>query len=516
MKKFVQHTVQLLLWFFLSSGFLFCQVRISTAELWNKPDATFFKKKRNALIQLLPPKSVAIFFSEDPDFYYLTGCKIQNAFLLVFKDPEKFQNTVQNEFLFIAEPNPQQRIAQEYILPVEWIEKFSGISPVFYHSVFAKSDFSAKKYDKTLYNPQYANSAIALEIKKRCETENTTNPVLKRYLTKLQDANFDTFIKFLKPELISALEYYPELRNSELLLLSLQVKNATEWEGLQKRITQYNADIYSLADFMNYIRQTKDENEIFLIKKATNIANVCITEMLKSVYPNTWEHEPASIADFYIQKYGALPAYPVEVASGENALLLKYTQNHRKIRENEWVRLNVGVNYAGWHGITIRTLPAGGKFSDNQKKIYQAVLKAHQAALEKCRPNENFNFPQETAIEILKNEFLNLGIIKKSEDLRKYILEDICQYIGTSYVETGLYTVFKPQQAITVSVSVFIPQKSDCDVKWWNTAIKITDTIIISDVGNQNLSGSVPKSVSELENVTRQKSMLNITLPSIE
>lgn len=510
------HSVQLLLWFFLSSGFVFCQVQVSTAELWNKPDATFFKKKRNTLVQLLPPRSVAIFFSEDPDFYYLTGCKIQNAFLLIFKEPQKFENAIQNEFLFTAEPAPQQKSGYEFVFFTEWVEKFSGIRPVFYHEVFFKSDFSAKKYDKTLYNPYYANSLIANEIKKRCETENASNPLLKRYLTRLQDVNFENFVKYIKTEVISALEYYPELRNSELLLLSLQVKNATEWEGLQKRITQYNTDIYSLSDFMNYIRQTKDENEIFLIKKATGIANVCITEMLKSVNPNTWEHESASMANFYIQKYGALPAYPVEVASGENALLLKYIHNHKKIRENEWVRLNVCVNYAGWHGITVRTVPAGGKFSDNQKKVYQAVYKAHQAALEKCRPNENFNFPQETVTEILKNEFLNLGIIKKSEDLRKYMIEDVCQYIGISYPETGLYTEFKPQQAITVSVSVYIPPKSDCDVKWWNTAIKITDTIIISDTGNQNLSERVPKSVSELENITRQKPVLNITPPSIE
>lgn len=467
-------------------------------------------------MQLLPARSVAIFFSEDPDFYYLTGCKIQNAFLLVFKEPQKFENSIQNEFLFIPEPAPQQKSGFEFVFFTEWAEKFSGIRPVFYHEVFLKSDFTAKKYDKTLYNPQYANSVIANEVKKRCEAENVSNPVLKRYLTRLQDASFEIFIKNIKPDIISALDYYPELRNSELLLLSLQVKNATEWEGLQKRITQYNTDIYSLSDFMNYLRQTKDENEIFLIKKATNIANVCVTEMLKSVNPNTWEHEPASIANFYIQKYGALPAYPVEVASGENALLLKYSQNHKKIRENEWVRLNVGVNYAGWHGVTVRTVPAGGKFSENQKKVYTAVYKAHQTALEKCRPGENFNSPQESATEILKNEFFTLGIIKKSEDLRKYVIEDVCQYIGNSYPETGLYTPFKPQQAITVTVSVYIPPKSDCDVKWWNTAIKITDTVIISDIENQNLSGSVPKSVSELENTARQKPVLNIILPSIE
>jgi len=516
MKKFAKHIVQLLLWVFLSSGFAFSQVQVSTAELWNKPNATFFKKNRNALMQLLPPKSVAVFFSEDPDFYYLTGCKLQNAMLFVFKEPEKFQNVVQNEFLFIPELTAQQKSGYEYTLPMDLIQKFSGITAVFYHEVFLKGDFSAKKYDKTLYNPQYAYSPIANQAKKHFDTENATNPVLKRYLAKLQDVNFENFVKLIKPEIISALEYYPELRNSELLLLSLQVKNAVEWEGLQKRITQYNTDIYSLSDFMNYLRQIKDENEIFLIKKATNIANICLLDMLKLTLSNTWEYEVASVGSFYIQKYGALSSYPIEVASGENSLLLKYTQNNKKIRENEWVRLNVGVNYAGWHGVTVRTIPANGKFSENQKKVYQAVYKAHQAALNKCTSNQTFNAPQEAAMEVLKNEFFSLGIIKKSEDLRKYVFEEVCQYIGTSYPETGLYTVLKPQQAITVSVSLYIPPKSDCDVKWWNTGIKLTDTIIITDIGNQNLSNSVPKSISELENIVQQKPLLNVKVPPIE
>lgn len=508
--------VQLLLWMALSSGFVFSQVQISTSELWNKPDAAFFKKNRNTLIQLLPPKSVAIFFSEDPDFYYLTGCKLTNALLLIFKEPETFENITQNAFLFIPEPTPQQKMGYEYTLPIAWIEKFSGIYPVFYHEVFLKSDFSAKKYSKTLYNPQYAYSPISSEVKKRCGLENIPNPIAKRYLIKIQDANFETFTASIKPEIISALEYYPELRNNELLLLSLQVKNAIEWEGLQKRITDYNTDTYTLADFMSTLHQNKDENELFLIKQATHIANMALIDMLKHTKSNKWEHEVASVGHFYIQSYGALPCYPVEVASGENSLLLKYAQNNKKIRENEWVKLNVGVNYAGWNGVTIRTIPSNAVFSENQKKIYQAVYKAHQAALEKCRANENFNLPQETALNVLKEEFLQLGIIKKSQELQKYVVEEVCQYIGVSYPETGLYTPFKPQQALTVSVSVYIPAKSNCDVKWWNTGIKITDTIIITDTGNQNLSEVVPKSISELENVARQSPVLNIALPSVK
>ncbi|MCS7076974.1 MAG: Xaa-Pro aminopeptidase [Bacteroidia bacterium] len=516
MKVFCRFFIYLLLGFYLNSSFLFSQPLISASELWNKPDANFFKKKRNELWHLLPQKSVAILFSEDPDFFYLTGCRLENSTLFIFKELQTFDNTSQNEFLFIPEPKTTQKMELEYTQPNEWIEKFSGVKTILPHSTFLKSDFESKKYDKILLNTQYANSPIAEEIKKRCAIEHSFNPILKRFLIRIQDANFDYFTKNIKNELIAALSYYPDLRNNELLLLSLQVKTPVEWEGLQKRITQYNTDTYSLSDFMAHLHQNKDENELFLIKRATTISNICLIDMIKSTSTDKWEHELACIASFYIQKYGAKTTYPVQVASGEYSTVAYYTQNHKKIRENEWIKMGVCTNYAGWNGLTVRTVPSNLKFSDLQKKIYQAVYKAHQAALEQCRPYQNFNAPYEAAMEVLKNEFFSLGIIKKSEDLRKYVREDVCQYIGISYPETGLYTTFKPNQVLVVSVSVSIPQKADCDTKWWNTGIKISDTIIISDNGHQNLSESVPKTVQEIEGWANQKPLLNIKLPSLD
>ncbi|MCS7027577.1 MAG: M24 family metallopeptidase [Bacteroidia bacterium] len=488
----------------------------TSSELWNKPEARFFKQKRNQLWQLLPEKSVAIFFSEDPDFFYLTGYKAENATLFIFKEPQTFEQTTQTEFLFIAERNSSQQAGLSYDLPIEWIEKFSGIKPVFFHSTLLKSDFEGKKYQKILLNPQHATSPIAQEIKKRCGMEVNFDPILKRFLTQMQDANFEYFTQNIKHELIAALSYYPHLRENELLLLSLQAKTAAEWEGLQKRIIQYNTDVYSLSDFMSLLHQNKDDDELFLIKRATQIANICLNDMLKSLRPNVWEHEIASIAHFYTQKYGARLGYPVQVASGECSVIPHYIENHRKIRENEWVKLNVCVNYAGWQGLVVRTVPSNLKFTDNQKKLYQAVYKAHQAALEKCTANEKFNAPYEAAMQVLKNEFLSLGIIKKAEDLRKYVQEEVCQYIGISYPESGLYTNFKNRQAVTVSIAVSIPAKSDCDVKWWNTGIKISDTVIISDAGHQNLSSTVPKEISDIENLIYQKPILNVSLPVLD
>lgn len=494
----------------------FAQMQTPVSFLIDKPSASFFQQKRAALQQLLPEKSIVVLFSEEPHFYYLTGCKVNNALLLLSKSPITLDKYTQTEFLCIPKSNPAQVFYEGKGLLLEDAEKFSGIKSVLYNTSFVQSSLDFAGFNKIFFSSTLPNSEMAQLFKQRCGNPSPNDALLKRYLIPIQDANFAGFVSEIKPLISSALQTYPELQQYELLQLALQAKNDVEWEGLQKRLVQYQTDSYSLADYMTVLRQIKTLEEITALKKACSLANIITQDLLKSASPELWESELLAHAYFYVHQYGACFGRLPEIAGGENSSYLHYAQSQKKLKDGEWLRLDVAPNYAGWCGNVARSVPVNGKFSDVQKKIYDIAVEAHQNALKKCVKDEKFTAPHEAAMEILKNGLFRLGIIKKLEDARKFVVEETCSYIGVEVQDVGTYGKFKENQVITLTVSIFIPPQSECEVKWWNTGIRITDTVLITDLSPQNLTSSVPKTTIELEALMKQKSVLEMKFPSLD
>ncbi|MDO1499609.1 M24 family metallopeptidase [Winogradskyella maritima] len=140
----------------------------------------------------------------------------------------------------------------------------------------------------------------------------------------------------------------------------------------------------------------------------------------------------------------------------------------------------MGAEYHGYTADVTRTIPANGKFSKEQKLIYEIVYEAQEAGIKASVVGAPFQAPGQAASKVVTAGLMKLGIIKK-EDSRIYFPHGTSHYLGLDVHDRGTYGAFQPNTVITVEPGIYIPEGSDCDKKWWGIAVRIEDDILITE-----------------------------------
>ena len=157
-----------------------------------------------------------------------------------------------------------------------------------------------------------------------------------------------------------------------------------------------------------------------------------------------------------------------------------------------------------------------GKFSPEQKEIYDLVYESQEAAIKKAVIGNTFNDIYLESIEIISNGLIKLGIITDAKDARKYYPHGVSHHIGLDVHDPGSRTLEK-NMVITVEPGIYIPENSDCDPKWWNIGVRIEDDILITGTDPINLSEDAPRLSNEIEKLMEQDSPINqLELPNID
>ena len=171
---------------------------------------------------------------------------------------------------------------------------------------------------------------------------------------------------------------------------------------------------------------------------------------------------------------------------------------------------DVGADYHGYTADVTRTYPVSGKFSDEQKAIYNIVLEAQQAGIAECKPGNDFRAPHKAATSVVQKRLLELGIIKEAKESEKYFFHGTSHYLGLDVHDQGIYGKLKPNSVITVEPGIYITAGSDCDKKWWNIGIRIEDDVLITETDPEVLSSCVPKTIAEIEEIMKKESLFNL------
>ncbi|NEM96120.1 aminopeptidase P N-terminal domain-containing protein [Pontibacter burrus] len=449
------------------------QSRISPDKPSDTLDKEFHRQRREQLRKQLPARSVAVFFAapvrnrandvdhyyhQDPDFYYLTGYTEPNAVLLVYAEPQTIDGKQVQDLLFVQPSNALAELWNGKRLGVEGAATTLGITT-------------------------QPNTAFKSYINKASLTQVFAKPLP----TDVRDDERDD------ADLYSLLQQF-------------KTKNApTDVKGLQMVMAQ--------------LREQKTPEEIALLRKAINISAQGQIEVMKAMKPGMSELEIQGLHEFVHKKYGArFVGYPSIVGAGNNGCVLHYIESAKPtIANNELVLMDVGAEYKGYTADVTRTIPANGKFSPEQKAIYELVLKAQEAAFEQCKVGNAFMAPGQAAQDVIAEGLVTLGIIKKKSDARRYFPHGTSHYLGLDVHDAGTYGPFKPNTVITVEPGIYIPEGSPCDKKWWGIGVRIEDDILITEKGWENLSELAPRTVADIEQMMAQPSALDdFTLPEIK
>ena len=368
-------------------------------------------------------------FSPNRNFYYLTGIDRDKIILLISKIDGKI-----TEKLFIERPDPVMAKWVGATITDEEAKETSGIDNIEYLDNFHRSIGSILGWSRI--------EKLYLDLERQ---------ELQKPMTESQE-----FAKMIN-------EKYPYM----------QIKNI----------------YYDIAE----LRMIKSDEEIELMRKAIEITNDGIKNMINNIKPGMMEYEVEAYFDFVLKKNGITnKAFETIVASGKNGTILHYSDNNCKAKDGDLILFDLGAQYKNYNADISRTFPVNGKFTDRQKQVYNIVLKAQKAVEDAAKPGLPFKELNEITKKVLAEGCKELGLIKEDKELVKYYFHGVSHYLGADAHDVGIYnTELKPGMVITNEPGLYIEEEG--------IGIRIEDDLLITENGCENLSKDILKSVEEIE-----------------
>ncbi len=510
----------------------------------------FHKERREALRKKMPPNSVAIFFAnpvrnrsndvdyvyhQDPNFYYLTGYKEPNVVLVIFSEIQKgiIERGDCNEILFVQEKNKRAEMWTGSRLGERGARKELGFTCVKNAIKFPNISKEFSKFNLVLFNAfedDYRNSTrnnadlfdLVNSLKTNMNYSIDEDSNIKQEIYNAIKATDIENSANVAQQIGESLEENPKLRNDKIISEYISAENDAIRKEIKERVIKIEAnpknyDTKKLSGFMAELREIKTAEEMVLLKKAVRISAQGQIEVMKAMHPGMSETEIQGIHEYVYKKYGSeFEGYPSIVGAGNNGCVLHYIENNKMKVENDLVLMDLGAEYHGYTADVTRTIPANGKFSKEQRVIYDIVYEAQEAGIAACKVGAQFWGSHLAAQKVIDDGLAKLGIIEKGAK-HSYFPHGTSHYIGLDVHDSGTYGPLKANSVITVEPGIYIPEGSDCDKKWWGIAVRIEDDILITENGPVNLSEEAPRKANEIEKLMKQKSPLDdFKLPKLD
>ena len=417
----------------------------------------FHAGRRDALRKLMPDNSVAVIFaypervfSQDvnyayhanPDLYYFSGYKETSAVLFIFKAMQHGQDGDYNELFFVQSRDPRQEQWTGKRLGVEGVKSKLGFNKVYNSEEFVNYGVDLKKFSTVLYDgvPEDEGNMKGLydAFKQKAAVPEISNEVLSALSTIVQYGNSKNIPRIM--DYFKAKFELPDYKNSQILQGFISKADSAGLADLKVKFNTQFGGLVMYGDDIKQLRGVKQPEEVELVKKSVEISSIAHAEVMRAIKPGMSERELQGIFEYVHKKYGAEDeGYPPIVGAGANGCILHYEENNVTEVKNQLVLMDVGAEYHGYSADVTRTVPANGKFSEEQKAIYQLVYNAQEEVFKLCKDGVPYNQLEEKTQEVLANGLIKLGIISKAEDVKTYYPHGVSHHLGLDVHDKGEY-----------------------------------------------------------------------------
>lgn len=428
-----------------------------------------FGKHRNALVAKMPNNSIALFpaakeltrsndteyaFCQHKNFYYLTGFNEPDALLVLLKNEQGNSESI----LFSLPKDPLHEIWQgRRIGQVKAVQEY-GV------------DASFSVADITTLLPSYLNNK---------------DQVLFGFSDHDFAAQVFTWLKQVQSSVRQGIKAPQHLIDSDPLVAEL--------------------------------RLIKTDNELALIRQANYISGLAHQRAMQQCHVGKFEyHVEADLLHEFARNGARHPAYACIVAGGDNANILHYTANSDTLKNNQLLLIDAGAELAGYAADITRTFPVNGRFTAEQKALYQLVLDAKNLAINAIKPGMCFAKLNELTNAFLTEGLVGLGILQgevtqliQDKKIKDYFIHGLGHWLGLDVHDVGDYHIntdreqrraFEPGMVMTIEPGLYIPL-SDSSVaeKWRGIGIRIEDNIAVTATGFENLTVNSPETIADIE-----------------
>lgn len=279
--------------------------------------------------------------------------------------------------------------------------------------------------------------------------------------------------------------------------------------GINVPQTIINPEIY-----LHEMRLHKSPDEIKTMKKAAEISIKAHIKAMQACKPGKYEYElQAVMVEEFLRSGSFTPAYNPIIGSGENSCILHYFENNKPIQNGDIVLIDAGCEFENYASDITRSFPANGKFSPEQKLIYNLVLKAQLAGIEQVKPGTSYPAIQETVVKVITEGLVELGLLSgKIDDLieqkayQVFYMHNAGHWLGLDTHDVGSYKPnnewrkLAPGMVLTVEPGIYISANTPgVDEKWWNIGIRIEDDVLVTEKGHEVITGGLIKTIDDIE-----------------
>jgi Xaa-Pro aminopeptidase len=243
-----------------------------------------------------------------------------------------------------------------------------------------------------------------------------------------------------------------------------------------------SVDVRSVGKLTAELREVKSADEIARIRAAVDATVPGIADAMRAARPGLLEMQLAGVVELRCRLGGcARQAYGSIVGAGPNSCVLHYMDNTRALADGDLVVMDIGGEYRGYASDITRTFPANGKFTEEQARVYDAVLAAQEAGIAAVRPGVTMAQVHAAATAVLKER----GLIEHTLHATSHSvgLDVHDPFRGDAPLRAG--------SVLTVEPGVYIAEKA--------LGVRIEDTVLVTETGCEVLSGALPKTREAIE-----------------
>jgi len=271
-------------------------------------------------------------------------------------------------------------------------------------------------------------------------------------------------------------------------------------------------EFIALDHLLHDMRLYKSRAEISAMRKAAKIAVKAHHRAMAAVQPGKYEYEIEAEYIHEFRRHDATISYQPIVGSGANTCTLHYVDNNAKLVDGDLLLIDAGCEYDYYASDVTRTLPVNGRFTPEQRAVYEIVLEAQLAAIDKTVRGNHWNDPHDAAVRIITKGLKKIGLLqgtlaKLIKDLayREFFMHRTGHWIGMDVHDVGDYKVgdewrfLEPGMVTTVEPGIYIPASSKVPAKWRNIGVRIEDDVAVTNNGPDVLSKGLAKEPGDIE-----------------
>ena len=273
-------------------------------------------------------------------------------------------------------------------------------------------------------------------------------------------------------------------------------------------------EFVALDHLLHDLRLYKSANEVKIMKHAAEISARAHIRAMQASRVGLYEYHLEAELDYEFRKGGAkMPAYGSIVAAGKNACILHYRENDAPLKDGDLVLIDAGCEIDCYASDITRTFPVSGRFSAEQRAIYELVLAANEEAFKHIAPGRHWNEAHEETVRVITAGLVNLGLLKgevdeliAAEAYKPFYMHRAGHWLGMDVHDVGDYKVggewrvLEAGMAMTVEPGIYIAaDNAQVAKKWRGIGVRIEDDVVVTRTGCEILTGGVPKAVDEIE-----------------